>query len=158
MKKPRKRELPYKEGTWFAIPLRQGGYALGRVARHSPGGRIILAYLFGPKREHLPKPDETGGMEPRKAIKVIQIGDSGLIDGSWPIVGNSPDWERESGPSPHFIRRDDISRTAWRVVYSDEDPNKVAREERIPYESTELESAGLYGTKAVEAVLSQILG
>jgi hypothetical protein len=158
MKKRRPpKKLPYKEGTWFAVPLRQGGYAVGRVARHTPEGEIILAYLFGPKRERVPTLDEVEHLEPHEAVKAIHVGYLGLLDGSWPVIGDSPRWERERWPMPAFIRKDDLSRTAWRVIYSDDDPNSVVSEQRIPYETAELESAGLYGAKAVEAVLSQLL-
>ncbi len=150
-------KVPYKEGTWFALRLRQGGYAVGRVARHAPEGMIILAYLFGPKRERVPTLDEVDHLEPHEAVKVVRAGDLGLLDGSWPVIGDSPRWERERWPMPAFIRKDDLSRTAWRVIYSEDDPNTVVAEERIPYETAELECAGLYGAKAVEAVLSQVL-
>lgn len=158
MKKRREPEkLPYKEGTWFAVPLRQGGYAVGRVARHTPKGEIILAYFFGPKRERVPTLEEIDRLEPAEAIKVMRVGYLGLLDGSWPVIGDSPRWERERWPIPAFIRKDDLSRTAWRVIYSDDDPNTVVSEQRIPYEAAGLEKDSLLGDKAVEAVLSQIL-
>jgi hypothetical protein len=158
MKKRRRRaELPYKEGTWFAIPLRQGGYAVGRVARHTPVGKIILAYLFGPKREQIPTLDGIRNLEPGEAVRVVRVGDLGLVDGSWPVIGDSVPWERERWSMPAFIRRDDLGRAAWRVLYSDDDPNTILSEQRVPYETTELESAGLYGDQAAEALLSQLL-
>ncbi len=150
-------KLPYKEGTWFAVPLRQGGYAIGCVARHTPEGEIILAYLFGPKRERIPTLDEIDHLEPHEAVKVIRVGGLGLIDGSWPVIGDSPHWERERWPIPAFIRRDDLSRTAWRVIYSDDDPNSIPSEQRIPYETTGLEPDSLHGHRAAEIYLSQIL-
>ncbi|SRR5579875_1835408 len=151
------RKLPYKEGTWFAIPLQQSGYAIGRVGRYAPGGKIILAYLFGPKRGHVPKLSEINNLEPCEAIKVIRVSDLGLIDGHWPIIGDSPSWERNRWPIPTFVRRDDLGKVAWQVVYSDSDPNMVVFEQRISCETIKLESASLYGAKAVEALLSQIL-
>jgi len=94
-------KLPYKEGTWFAVPLRGGGYATGLVARHIPGeGKIVLAYFFGPKRQTIPSMEELEGLTPDMAIKVIRVGDLGLFEGSWPIVGDSPKWQRERWPMP----------------------------------------------------------
>jgi hypothetical protein len=46
-------KINYKEGTWFAVPLHQGGYGGGVVARAKR--TCILAYLFGPRRESIPK-------------------------------------------------------------------------------------------------------
>src|SRR5207247_10946755 len=43
LKKPKK--LPYEEGTRFAVPLRDGGYGVGIVARI--GGRgVTIGYFF----------------------------------------------------------------------------------------------------------------
>src|SRR5262245_62007255 len=118
-------KLPYEEGTWFAVPLRQGGYGVGRVARHAPAGKMILVYLFGPKRDQLPALDELDQLEPNEAVKVRQASDLGLLDGSWPIIGDSPRWERDRWPIPACIRRDELGGTAWRVVYSDDDLRTV---------------------------------
>jgi hypothetical protein len=151
-------KLPYKEGTWFAIPLRKGGYAAGLVARLIPGqGKIILAYLFGPKREAIPSIGELGRLSPDMAIKIARIGDLALIDGSWPIIGEAADWRREKWPTPAFIRRDDIGRIAWQVEYSDENPNQVVAERRVPYETAGFEKDGLLGAGAAEIVLTKLL-
>jgi hypothetical protein len=158
MKKQSKKEkLSYKEGTWFAIPLRQGGYAAGRVARHSPKGEIILAYYFGPKRETIPTLDELDKLTPNSAIRVAKVGALGIIEGSWPIIGDSPKWEREKWPMPDFIRRDDIGKVAWRVVYADDNPNQVIAEQRIPYDSSGYESDGLDGAGAAEIIITKML-
>ena len=150
-------KLPYREGTWFAVPLRQGGYAAGRIARHSPKGEIILAYFFGPKREAIPTLEELEKLTPDSAIKVVKVGALGIIEGSWPIVGDSPAWEREEWPIPPFVRKDDIGKAAWRVVYADDNPNQVISEHRIPYDSSGYESDGLYGAGAAEVVVSRML-
>src|SRR5262245_51705508 len=98
-------KVTYKEGTWFALPLRQVGYAVGRVARHAPQRKVILAYLFGPKRERVPTLDELDHLEPYRAVKVVRAGDLGLLDGSWPLIGDSPRWERQKWLMPVFIRK-----------------------------------------------------
>ncbi len=151
-------KLPYKEGTWFAIPLRQGGYAVGLVARHVPRvGRIILAYLFGPKRETIPSIEELENLTSDMAIKKAHVGDLHLIEGRWPIIGDSPNWRRERWPSPFFLRKEDLGKVAWRVEYDDDNPNRVISERRVPYDSTEYEGDGLYGAGAAEIVVSRML-
>jgi hypothetical protein len=153
-----KKQLPYKEGTWFAVPLKKGGYAAGRVARHSPKGCVVLAYLFGPKREDVPSLDEVAHLRPDEAISVEMVGDLGLINGSWPIIGNSAHWNRGGWPVPVFIRRVDVLvKSAWRVQYSDDDPNVVLSEERIPYDPTLPNTDGLSGSGAVENWLTHVL-
>lgn len=105
----------------------------------------------------MPTLDEIDRLEPHEAITVMRVGYLGLLDGSWPIIGDSPGWEREKWPIPAFIRKDDLSRTAWRVTYSDDDPSAVVAEERIPYDSTGLERDSLAGDKAAEVHLTQLI-
>src|SRR5262245_42361437 len=117
-----KRKLPFQEGTWFGIPMQRGGYGVGRVARLSPKGDVRLGYFFGPKHQRLPKLTQVEALEPRDAVKVIQTSELGLLDGTWPIIGASPVWDREKWPIPPFIRRDPLSERAWRVIYADDNP------------------------------------
>jgi hypothetical protein len=149
-------KIAYKEGTWFAVPLENSGYAAGRVARYASNGGI-LAYLFGPKLTTIPALIEVEHLQPQEAIKVWHIGDLGLLEGKWPVIGDSACWDREKWPVPHFMRKDELSGSAWRVIYSDDDASKVVAEERIPYETTGLEVGGLYGSVAAELGLSRIL-
>lgn len=152
------KKLPYKEGTWFAMPLRQGGYSVGRVTRHIPGeGPIILAYFFGPRREAVPALGELESLTPDAAIKVIRVSDLGLVDGSWTIIGDSPEWRREDWPIPVFIRKDDLGRAAWLVEYADDDPNRVVFEQRVPYDTAGYERDSLSGSGAAEIKVSRIL-
>src|SRR5262249_45824417 len=57
-----RKELPFTEGTWFAVPLQNGGCGIGRIARHTVEGYVLLAYFFGPKKVNVPTPGVTAGM------------------------------------------------------------------------------------------------
>lgn len=151
------KKLPYREGSWFAVPLRTGGYALGVVGRMAPRGRIILAYLFGTKYTEIPEAATVKTLQPSHAIKRLRVGDLGLVNGEWPVFGESEGWRRSDWPMPPFVRRDDLSKRAWRVSYSDSDPSKLIAEEVVPFHVTGLEEADLYGYGAVEQLLSKIL-
>jgi hypothetical protein len=48
------RKLPDSEGDGFAVPLRDGGYAIGVVARMDRKGSV-LGYFFGPRYDEPPK-------------------------------------------------------------------------------------------------------
>ena len=37
------------------------------------------------------------------------------------------------------MRKDEIGKTAWRVMYADDDPLQIISQQRIPYESEEYE-------------------
>lgn len=150
---------PYREGTWFAVPLRNGGYATGLVARISPAGKIMLAYLFGPKREAIPSLAEVAGLRAGDALKALRTGDMALANGRWPVIGDSdPErWRRSDWPVPLFIRRADALKRAWRATYSDNDPGKPEREESVPYDTDGLEADSLYGYGSIELLLTKLL-
>jgi hypothetical protein len=74
------KKLPYREGTWFAIPLETGGFGVGVVARATKRGKVILAYFFGPHRSEVPSLDEVERLSPEDAVAVAHVGDLGLHD------------------------------------------------------------------------------
>lgn len=154
-----KKTLPYREGAWFGVPLRHGGYAVGVVARMRPRGKVILGYLFGPKREAMPTLAELASLRPEDAIKCLRMGDLGLVNGVWPVIGELPEWHRDAWGMPAFVRRDKLSTRAKRIIYSDSDPSLdgIEREESVPYDITGLEEDALYGYGSVELKLTKLL-
>lgn len=149
--------LPYSEGSWFAVPLKPNGYALGLVARTSHRGGPFLGYFFGPRRKKKPSMKATEGLQADTAVKILMVGDLGLMEGNWTILGPTPSWTRSDWPVPQFVRRSELSRRAWKVTYSDDDMNVLETEESIPYESEGLEPDTLFGYVAAEVVLSKVL-
>jgi hypothetical protein len=147
--------LPYSEGSVFLVPLRKGGYARGVVARSSKEGKVLFGYFFGPPLE------STEGvtledLHPADAIHRVLFGDLGLINGEWPVVGNVPNWDRAEWSMPDFVRRDDLSKKAWLVRYSDDDPNRIEAEYPTEFDS-KLGRDSLSGYGAVEIVLTKLL-
>lgn len=149
---------PYHEGSWFAVPLCDGGYASGLAARLAPSGKIMLAYLFGPKRPAPPALAELAGLTPADALKVLRVGDMGLASGRWPVLGSVVDWQPAAWPMPPFLRRAEQLHRAWRVTYLDSDPSRPEREESAPYDTGGLDSDSLYGFGSTELLLSRLLG
>lgn len=151
------KSLPYREGSWFAVPLPGGGYAVGVVARTAPAGRIMLAYMFGPKRDSLPTLDELEGLQPEQAVRRLRTGDMALLNERWPLLGDSRHWNRAAWPMPAFIRRNESLQRAWRASYADADPAKLDREESIPFDTPGMESDSLYGYGATELLMNKLL-
>jgi hypothetical protein len=147
----------YQEGSWFAVPLLDGGYGWGLVARLSPGSKIMLAYLFGPKLARLPSLEELNTLRPQDAVKVLRCGDMALASGHWRVLGEIDIWDPAMWPVPQFLRRADALKRAWRVTYSDADPSRSEREESVPYDTQGLETDSLYGYGSAELLLTKLL-
>lgn len=150
------KKLPYREGDWFAVPLRDGGYALGRIAR-ADGKGIVVGYFFGPRQERVPTIREAEGKRPDDAILVKLFGDLGLLQGRWPVLGHRPPWRREEWPIPAFQRIDEIANKAWRVRYDDSSLIAAAEERVAPDEVRSLPRDGTSGAGAIETRLARIL-
>jgi len=146
--------LPYSEGAVFAVPLRNGGYARGVVARAGPEGKVLFGHFFG-----LDSVDQVNleGIEPGKSILSVIFGDLGLINGEWRLIGSMPNWQRGAWSMPDFVRRDPIGKRAWRVRRSDVDPLKIESEVPVEFD-TDLPPNLSSGYGAVELKLTKLLG
>ena len=149
--------LPYREGTWFAVPLRRGGFGVGVVARATATGKVILCYFFGPRLDSLLTLAEVEVLKPGQAVRAMRVGDLALIRGEWPVIGHSRIWKRSEWQGPSFIRREELSGWICRVYYSDSDPSVVLREERLLAEDSRTERDALFGSGAAEIVLTELL-
>lgn len=149
----------YREGSWFAVTLRdeEGGYALGRIGRVSPGGGIALGYFFGPRQTTPPELGEVAALRSTDAIAVWIFGTLNLDKGKWPIMGSTLPWRREEWKIPDFIRREPISERIWRVVYDEDDPNCVVDELRMLTDDPTLDRDALSGAGAVEIMLTKLI-
>jgi hypothetical protein len=144
----------YKVGDWFAVPLTGGGFGLGLVARANPGG-VVLGYFFGPRRESTPSLAECCNLRENTATMVQMFGDLGLRQGRWPILGRCDSWDPSQWPMPIFIRYEELTGRSFRVIYDDNDPNRVLREEQVtPGVSEQGPSDDMFGAKAIELTLS----
>ena len=149
--------LPYREGDWFAVPLRSGGYGLGVVARMDGEG-IVLGYFFGPKRDQVPSFKETVRLKAGNAAYVRRFGDLGLLHGKWPIVGRSDLWRKELWPIPRFCRYSpDLNTRAYDVEYSEDKLEAINEVEISPEECLQMPRDGLSGFGAIEITLGRLL-
>jgi hypothetical protein len=151
-------KVDYVEGTWFAVPLRGGGFASGLVARATPKGPCVLAYLFGPKRECAPSLADVSSLDASMAILVARIGDLHLVDGTWPLIGNAGVFSRGMWPFPRFVRSDDIRKQAMAIQYSEDDPGREIAREPMAYGTADLDRDSLFGAGTIELVLTKLLG
>ena len=148
----------YREGDWFAVPLDDGGYAIGVAARANPKDGVLLGYFFGPRREEVPSLRDMQNLHAADAVLVGHFGHLGLTQGKWPNIGAFDDWDRTAWPMPVFVRYEQLSGRSFKVYYDDDDPNKRVKEEQIrPGTAEHGPTAGLMGAGYVEEVLSDAL-
>lgn len=148
--------LPYKEGTLFFVPLRNGGYARGVVARAGGEGKVLFGYFFGPRQPSADAAD-LADLDPAKAILRVRFGDLGLINGEWPIRGQIPGWNRAQWLMPDFVRKDPLGRKGPVLVrYSDADPARVEMETPTT-DHAELGVDSISGYGSVEIKLTKLL-
>jgi hypothetical protein len=152
------KKLTYKEGDVFAVPLRDGGFSLGIVARSPRHGKVLLGYFFPGKLPAVPKPPDLPVLLPENAMKVVRFGDLSLMTGEWPIIGSLQNWDRDDWPMPKFIRQDPLTKRARLVSYADDDPNKEIAEELCHFEATGYEADSLLGAGFVELLLTKLSG
>jgi Immunity protein 26 len=148
-------KLPYSEGSVFLVPLRDGGYAKGVVARAAPEGKVLFGYFFGPKIKST-EDIVVGDLTPGKEILKVRFGDLGLINGKWPVRGHVSNWSRSEWTMPDFVRREPISNRTWLVRYSDTDPSRVVSEELVD-PACSLPTDSTSGSGSVEIKLTKLL-
>lgn len=151
-----RRRLPYREGTWFAVPLRSDGYAIGVAARIDGRGGI-LGYFFGPKRDALPREVEISRLSADAAVWIGQFGDLGLLKGEWPIICHSQDWDRGRWPMPRFARVDEHAGRAWLTTYSEDTLRALSEEPCDLATASQYPKDRLSGSGAVEITLTKLL-
>jgi hypothetical protein len=142
------------EGTWFAVPLRGEGFAVGIIAR-TDGRGIVLAYFFGPRFSRLPELGAVSELSAPDAFLVSMVGDYALRRGEWPLIGRQPDWLRDLWPVPPFARYEELSGRWFLVEFDDSDPAIVVSERQIaPEMGHRLPRSGLMGSGYAEQYLT----
>jgi hypothetical protein len=152
--------MTYTEGDWFAVPLRDAGYAIGFVARkHSNElGGMIVGYFFGPRCRTVPTLEQVSSLRSNEALLVCRCGDLSLVDGTWPLIGHTSEAAALKWPVPPFLSKDPISGELRKVFYRDEDIRQIAHHEpALREEVAHLHRDGLFGAGAVEIRLTSLL-
>ena len=150
-------KLPYSEGTAFLVPLKNGGFARGVIARSGKKGKVLFGYFFGPRLVSLEN-ITIKDLKPEQAIARIMFGDLGLINGEWKIMGKIENWDRLRWPMPDFSTGAPHPKTGkvWLIRYSDDDLPKVIKSALIDPDKN-LPTDSLYGYGAVEIHLNKLL-
>lgn len=145
-------------GDWFAVPLPDGKYATGLLARANNRG-AMLGYFFGPRREEPAALSELESLAANEAVLVGVFGYLGLKGGTWPVLGRLDSWEPSDWPMPVFVRYEQMTGRVFRVFYDENDPGKYLREELVPAGHAVVgPKDSAMGAGFVESKLSLLLG
>lgn len=151
--------VKYDTGQWFAVPLRDGGYALGVIVRGSYKTKGGLGYFFGPRYAELPGNDDVSAQQPSDAILITWFGDLGIISGEWPLIFSNRAFHKEEWPMPRF-RRDATPEKGWLVEYHQDATgfDGIIRETLCDVRDLEgLPKETVSGSGAVEIKLTRLL-
>jgi hypothetical protein len=156
------KRIAYQEGQWFAVPLCDGGYAVGILVRGSSRTRGGLGYFFGPRSTNLPDSSDLASYHPEEAILIAWFGGLGLAEGNWPLIESDRTFRRPDWPVPSFKRISPLApEKGWLVEYdqNDDGVGHVIKETvRDAGELTGLPRDSQFGAGAIEIELTKLLG
>jgi hypothetical protein len=141
-------------GTAFLVPLRDGGFALGVLAR-ADGKGSALGYFFGPRVSSADEA-ELDSVTPEDALLVGMFGDLELIRENWPVLGEIGGWSPDRWLIPHMSRIDEKAGRAWLSTYDDA-LRCVNETEIAPTEAPRYPYDRLMGAGAVEIRLTKLI-
>lgn len=147
-----------REGSLIAIPLRDNLWGVGLVARKASTGGVLLGYFFKRVYEGLPSSADISKVSTSEVILICLFGDLGIRNGAWKLICQLEDFDRFAWPMTRFARIDSVSGNVEYVTYSEEDlVTEITIERGEKHSELSLPRDGLYGYKAVEAVIRKLL-
>jgi len=152
-------EFSYNEGDIFGVPLRNGNFALGVIARLAPPGVVLLGYFYSYQSQDLPSADELPILKPQDAVAVLRFSALSLRTGEWRVISRIEQWLTKRGQwrMPRFLRRFPVSDVAWLVSYAEDDPSQEVALNPCNDGTLGYEPDGMCGAGFVEIRLTKLL-
>lgn len=88
------------EGKVVAVPLQDGRFALGVVARHH--SHAVVGYFFPETYAQKPSLEGLSLLRAEDAALVFRFANTPLSSGRWHVLGELPGWDRAQWPVPLF--------------------------------------------------------
>ena len=137
------------EGKVIGIPLGEQLFLTGLVIRQNKD--ILLGYFFRQTYRNLPTIIE---WKPSEVCLICLFSALGIKNKEWEIIGDFPMWNRQEWEVPTFKLRDPINESVCYAIGHNDDIISSKRYCITEEEAEKYYSDGIYGYKAVEAVLS----
>nr|WP_314289629.1 Imm26 family immunity protein [uncultured Capnocytophaga sp.] len=141
------------EGKVIGIALNNNLFLTGLITRQNKD--ILLGYFFKEMYENLPNITE---WKPSEVCLICLFGALGIKNKSWKIIGDLPSWNRQEWEVPILKQRDPINDSVYYAIVYDDNIVSSKKYCISEEESEKYYRYGIYGYKAVENVLGNILG
>jgi hypothetical protein len=149
-----KKKVKIKEGDVFAVPLLQGDYAIGLIAREQ--NKITLGYFFRTIFKTLPEELDTTGINHWEVALIGKFSSLAIEKGEWPLLKTNFKFNRNNWPIPVLKMQDPLTEQYFAVLYDDTLVNEQRYKISIE-EASELFGHGNYGYEALQKKLSTVL-
>ncbi|MDR1141258.1 MAG: immunity 26/phosphotriesterase HocA family protein [Planctomycetaceae bacterium] len=157
MPKRKRFKINYSEGDCFLVPLENGSYVRGVVARFSGDGKVF-SFFFLPKYEHIADAIVDDYLTPVNSLYVGFHSDLGLLDNRWKVFGKISPWIREDWVLPVLGFTDPTLGKWGELRYYDEITLQMCRQERVPIEKViNLPNDGCAGDGYIEGRITHII-
>jgi Immunity protein 26 len=150
----------FPEGTFFSVPLEDGRFAVGIIARRSPKkGKYSghFGYYWGPYKDINSCIAELKKLTADNALIRFNCGGLYLHSGRWKVLGQKQPWFRSEWPFPDFYQNAPGTNVYHRVRYDEDDIHRAIFHERIS-DSQGLDEDGVSGALFAEIHLSRAMG
>lgn len=147
----------FREGDFFSVSLRRGGFGIGLLARQPRRGTVVLGYFFGPRRPLSDLTDELHALKPADAQMVCRFKDTALHRGLWRVVGTAKNWDRAQWPVPPFLRKEGLSGKGIRIEYDGDNLMVPLREVEAGVTDGTLPDDVVFDEERLVEVLDRIL-
>jgi Immunity protein 26 len=115
-------QSPLNEGNLFLVPLGNGSYSLGLIARLKEETGSVLGFFFNAVHNPVTSVDHLLQQKPQDAIAVMKFGYGALRDNVWKVIGPLSSWKREDWEVTTFSYSNDILKKFEKREYDSNDP------------------------------------
>ena len=140
-------------GKLFVVPLKDGGFSVGLVARQDKS--ILLGYFFDTYFSEKPSNVDDFNFDKNNVCLICLFGIVGLKSNEWTVIGDLPNWDKQEWLVPTFKQKDPLLNIYYAITY-DDDLNEVSRIKISEDDAKTLFNSGVHGSGVVESILSKL--
>jgi Immunity protein 26 len=122
--KKNQQPIKFPEGTLFSVPLEDGRYAIGLIARRAPKkGKFngIFGYFWGPFSSIADCRKNAASLSVNVSVMHQICGGTFLKNSRWQVLGYIADFDRRKWPFPDFYQHPPDTNQYFRVRFDEDD-------------------------------------